>query len=135
MPVTTINPPGLPTPNGYAHVSVATGSRLIHIAGQVAHDLDGTIVGSGDLIAQTERALGNVVIALAAAEATFDDVVNLTFYVPNWDESKYPALAEGIRAAAATLGINPIKPGALVGVASLGRPEWLIEISATAVTT
>ncbi|WP_062982599.1 RidA family protein [Nocardia anaemiae] len=135
MPVTTINPPGLLTPNGYAHVSVATGSKLIHVAGQAAHDPDGNIVGPGDLTAQTERALDNVAIALAAAQATFDDIVNLTFYVPNWDESKFPALAEGIRAAAATLGINPIKPSALIGVASLGRPEWLIEISATAVTT
>lgn len=135
MPVTTINPPGLPTPTGYAHLSVATGSRLIHIAGQTARNPDGTIVGPGDLTAQTERALANVAIALAAAEATFDDIVNLTFYLPNWDQSKYPALAEGIRAAAATLGIDPIKPGALIGVASLGRPEWLIEISATAMTT
>lgn len=33
MSVTTINPPGLPAPNGSAHVSVATGSRLIHISG------------------------------------------------------------------------------------------------------
>jgi hypothetical protein len=54
---------------------------------------------------------------------------------PHADESKYPALAESIRAAAAALGINPIKPDAPVGVASLGRSEWPIEISATVVTT
>ncbi|WP_084466701.1 RidA family protein [Nocardia arthritidis] len=70
MPVTTINPPGLLTPNGYAHVSVATGSKLIHVAGQAAHDPHGNVVGPGDLTAQTERALDNVAIALAAAEAT-----------------------------------------------------------------
>ncbi|MEU4511197.1 RidA family protein [Nonomuraea wenchangensis] len=134
MTVITINPPELLSPRGYAHVSVASGTKLIHVAGQAAHDPEGDLIGQGDLAAQAERALHNVVTALAAAEATFDDVVNLTIYVPDWDESKFPALATGFRAAAATLALDLNKPSVLVGVASLGRPEWLIEISATAVT-
>ena len=56
MPVEVLNPEGLSKPDMYRQVSIATGSRLVFIAGQVARDADGNAVGVGDLAAQTEQA-------------------------------------------------------------------------------
>lgn len=73
MPITLINLEGLPTVDLYRQVSVATGSKLVFISGQVARDADGVKVGDGDLAAQVEQCYLNVATALAAAGATFDD--------------------------------------------------------------
>ena len=67
MAITLVNPAGLPEVGIYRQVSVATGSRLVHVAGQVAVDADGTRVGDGDLTAQVEQCYLNVATALAAA--------------------------------------------------------------------
>lgn len=135
MSVTHVNPEELSTPQGFAHVGVVTGTKIIQLAGQPALDRDGQLVGEGDLAAQAERAVQNVVTALAAVGATYDDVINVTIYVVDWDESKIDQLTTGFRNAAAKLGINPITPSALVGVTTLFRPGWLIELAATAVIT
>lgn len=55
MAVTLVNPKGLPQPEVYRQLSIATGSRLVFLAGQVARDADGSKVGEGDLDAQEER--------------------------------------------------------------------------------
>jgi enamine deaminase RidA (YjgF/YER057c/UK114 family) len=133
MPVTLLNPAGLAKGRGFAQVSIARGSRLIHVAGQVGEDSDGNPVGLGDLAAQTERAIENVVTALAAADAHYSDVVKVTVYVAGWNEAKMEALAAGFRAAASKLGIDTVKPMTLVGVATLGRQEWLVELDVTAI--
>ena len=67
MSVEVLNPEGLSKPDMYRQVAVATGSRLVFIAGQVARDADGSPVGAGDLAAQTEQAFRNVAIAVEAA--------------------------------------------------------------------
>ena len=55
-----IDPEDLPTPESYTHVVSATGSRLVFVAGQVAEDADGNLVGAGDLAAQARQAFANV---------------------------------------------------------------------------
>src|SRR5688500_1848444 len=92
MTVTLLDAPGLPEIPIYRQVSVATGSRLIHIAGQVAWD-------GGDFATQVEQAYLNVGTALAAAGATFDDVVKLTAHVVDWQPALMPELLEGIARA------------------------------------
>ncbi|MFE1897783.1 RidA family protein, partial [Streptomyces yangpuensis] len=67
MAVTLINPTGLPEIDAYRQVSVATGSKLVFIAGQVSWDAEGVTVGEGDLAAQVEQCYLNVGIALAGA--------------------------------------------------------------------
>jgi enamine deaminase RidA (YjgF/YER057c/UK114 family) len=69
MAIRLINPAGLPTPGSYMHVAVATGSRMVSIAGQVADDTDGKLVGAGDLAVQARQAFANVGACLAAAGA------------------------------------------------------------------
>ncbi|MFI6511087.1 RidA family protein [Streptosporangium sp. NPDC050855] len=133
MAVTLINPDGLPKPEVYRQLSVATGSKLVFLAGQVARDADGGKVGEGDLAAQAEQAYLNVATALAAVGGSFDDVAKLTVYVVDWSPDKLPLLGEGVARAAARLGVDPVKPITLLGVAALGEPDLLIEVEATAV--
>ncbi len=63
MPVELINPDGLPKPEFYAQLSVATGTRTVYLSGQVARDAQGQPVGAGDLAAQVEQAYLNVATA------------------------------------------------------------------------
>ncbi|MFI7288467.1 RidA family protein [Streptomyces anulatus] len=133
MAITLVNPSGLPEIGAYQQVSVATGSKLVFIAGQVAWNAEGVTVGEGDLAAQVEQAYVNIGTALAAVGGTFDDVAKLTVYVVDWTPEKMPAFLEGVSRAAARLGTTPEAPGTLVGVAALDIPEHLVEIEATAV--
>ncbi|MER6958359.1 MULTISPECIES: RidA family protein [unclassified Streptomyces] len=133
MPITLMNPAGLPTIDVYRQVSVASGSKLVFVAGQVAWDADGVTVGEGDLAAQVERCYLNVGTALAAAGASFDDVAKLTVYVVDWTPDKMPLFLEGAARAFAKLGVTPVPPGTLLGVAALDVPDHLVEIEATAV--
>ncbi|MFE5489093.1 RidA family protein [Streptomyces virginiae] len=133
MPITLVNPDGLPQIDAYRQVSVATGSKLVFVAGQVAWDVGGVTVGEGDLAAQVEQCYLNVSTALAGVGATFDDVAKLTVYVVDWTPDKMPLLLEGIARAAAKLGTVPAPPASLLGVATLDVPEHLVEVEATAV--
>lgn len=132
MPVTLLNPDGLLKTDAYHHVAIATGTRQVHIAGQVARDGDGQPVAPGDLAGQVAQAYRNVATALAAAEATFADVVRLTVYVVDWKPKMMGDLVAGIGAIAEELQITAA-PATLIGVASLFEPDVLVEIEATAV--
>ncbi|MGW4247552.1 RidA family protein [Nocardia sp. NPDC004722] len=133
MAVTFVNPSGLPEIDVYRQVSIASGSRLVFIAGQVAWDADGVTIGEGDLAAQVEQSYLNVGTALAGIGGSFDDVAKLTFYVVDWTPDKMPPLLEGIARAAAQLGVTPAPPATLIGVAALDIPDHLVEIEATAI--
>ncbi|WP_329078111.1 RidA family protein [Streptomyces niveus] len=133
MAITLVNPTGLPETDIYHQVSVATGSKLVFIAGQVAWDTDGGTVGEGDLAAQVERCYLNVGTALAGVGGSFADVAKLTVYVVDWTPAKMPQFLDGVARASAKLGITPVSPGTLIGVAALDVPEHLVEVEATAV--
>ncbi|MGW6456585.1 RidA family protein [Streptomyces sp. NPDC055078] len=133
MAITLVDPRGLPKVGAYRQVSIATGSRQVFIAGQVAVDADGAVVGTGDLAAQVEQSYLNIGTALAGAGASFDDVAKLTVYVVDWTPDKMPLLLEGISRAAAKLGVTPLAPGTLLGVAALAAPDHLVEVEAVAV--
>jgi enamine deaminase RidA (YjgF/YER057c/UK114 family) len=133
MSIELMNPDGLPKPDVYRQVAVATGSRLVFVAGQVARDADGAPVGAGDLAAQVEQAMRNLHTAVTAAGGTFADIAKLTVYVVDWSPEKMAALGEGVGRAAATLAIDPVRPITLIGVAALAEPDLLVEIEAVAV--
>ncbi|MFB7967686.1 RidA family protein [Streptomyces rubiginosohelvolus] len=133
MAITLVNPSGLPEIGAYRQVSVATGSKLVFIAGQVAWDADGATVGAGDLAAQVEQCYVNIGTALTAVGGTFEDVAKLTVYVVDWTPEKMPLFLEGVTRAAARLGTTPVPPGTLLGVAALDVPDHLVEVEATAV--
>ncbi|WP_053851761.1 RidA family protein [Streptomyces sp. NRRL B-24085] len=79
MSAERINPPELSPPTGFSHAVVATGSRLVFLAGQTALDADGKVVGES-LPEQFERALTNLLTALAAAGGTPADLARVTVY-------------------------------------------------------
>ncbi|MFF1722663.1 RidA family protein [Streptomyces sviceus] len=133
MSITLLNPDGLPEIDVYRQVAVASGSRLVFVAGQVAWDAEGRTVGAGDLAAQVEQSYLNVGTALAAAGGSFDDVAKLNVHVVDWTPDKMPQLLEGISRAAAKLGVTPVPPATLLGVAALDIPDHLVEIEAIAV--
>ncbi len=133
MPITLVNPAGLPVIDAYKQVSVSTGSRLVHVAGQVAWDADGAHVGVGDLATQVEVAYRNLATALAGVGATVQDLAKVTVYVVDWTPDQMPLLIEGLGRAMAALGAAPTPPATLIGVATLDVPEHLVEIEAVAV--
>ncbi|MGW8065490.1 RidA family protein [Streptomyces ziwulingensis] len=123
----------IPAPEGvapaaqYSHVVAGTG-RFVAVSGQLALDEDGGLVGEDDPAAQARQVFENARRCLAAAGATFDDVVKLTFYVT--DTAHPPA----IRAArAAHIPDDRLPAASAVRVAGLVRPEFLMEIEAFAV--
>ena len=132
MSIELVNPRGLPTVDIYKQVAIATGSKLVFTAGQVATDSDGVVQGQGDLAAQVEQCYLNVGTALSAAGATIDDVVKLSAYFVDWTPDKMAPFVEGVGRAAAHLGVTPTAPLTGIGVAALAAPEFLVEIEATA---
>ncbi|MFJ4008489.1 RidA family protein [Streptomyces sp. NPDC090026] len=133
MAVTLVNPEALPAVDPYRQVSVATGSRLVFVAGQVSWDAQGTPIGAGDLARQVEQCYLNVAAALDAVGGSFDDVAKLTVHVVDWTPDKMPLLMEGISRASAVLGTLPVPPATLLGAAALDVPEHLVEVEAVAV--
>ncbi|MFD9542330.1 RidA family protein [Streptomyces sp. NPDC060022] len=133
MAITLVNPSGLPEVGAYRQVSIATGAKLVFIAGQVAWDADGVTVGTGDLAAQVEQCYLNIGTALAEVGGSFADVAKLTVHVVDWTPDRMPLLLDGISRAAAKLGFTPVPPATLLGVAALDVPDHLVEVEATAV--
>ena len=133
MPVELLNPATLPQPEFYRQVAVATGTRTVYLSGQVARDGEGNPVGPGDLAAQVEQAYSNVATALAAVGGSFADIAKLTVYVVDWAPAKMAELFTGATRVAERLGIDPVRPTTLIGVAALGEPDMLVEVEAVAV--
>jgi enamine deaminase RidA (YjgF/YER057c/UK114 family) len=107
-------------------------ARLVFVAGQVAMDAEGRVVGEGDLKAQATQVYKNLAAVLAEAGCTLRDVVKFTTYlVRNQDWAPF---AEWRRAEYPTLfpdGVYPANTG--VVVVELARPELLLEVEAIAV--
>ncbi len=124
------HPKGLLQNPAFSQVVVASGARTVYTAGQVAIDEQGALVGVGDLAAQTTQVMHNVGLALAAAGATFADVVKITTYVVNY-KPEHRMIVGKARAPFFAKMTPPAST--LVGVAALALPEWLVEIEAIAV--
>jgi enamine deaminase RidA (YjgF/YER057c/UK114 family) len=125
-----VNPPDRATSPAYTEAVTARPGTVIWIAGQVAQNAKGEVVGKGDLKAQADQAWANMRAALAAAGASFQDVVKITTYVVNYK----PSMRDELRAARLrAMGAVEAPAATLVGVQSLASDDWLVEIEATAV--
>jgi enamine deaminase RidA (YjgF/YER057c/UK114 family) len=123
------NPATLSPPRTYAHVTVVSSAKQVHVSGQVATNAAGEVVGKGDLGAQTEQVYANLGHALGAAGATLADVFKIVTYVVNITPDKVAQ----IRAARAKfIGNGPFPSSTMVGVTGLVHPDLLIEIEAIA---
>ncbi|MGW2642333.1 RidA family protein [Streptomyces sp. NPDC001348] len=79
MTAERVNPPELSPPTGFSHAVVATGGRIVFLAGQTALDPDGKVLGD-TLPEQFEQALGNLLTALHAAGGTPAALARVTVY-------------------------------------------------------
>jgi enamine deaminase RidA (YjgF/YER057c/UK114 family) len=95
MTLDLINPQDLPAPSTYTHVVIATGSRLVFVAGQVAEDSQGNLVGPGDLAVQARQAFANLGRALTAAGARPEQATKITIFVAGYRHEDLPAIEEG----------------------------------------
>ncbi|MFF0411334.1 RidA family protein [Kitasatospora sp. NPDC004745] len=133
MAVRRFTPQGMLQPTPYHHVAVGTGTRHVHVSGQVARRPDGTPVAPGDLAGQVAHALRNTAVGLAAAGASFADVMRLTFYVTECCPDRIGAFTAGVEAVADEVGLAlPMPPASLIGVEQLFEPDVLVEVEATA---
>ena len=124
-----VDPPELARPSGFAHAVVAPPGRTVFLAGQTAMDAEGRIVG-GDVVAQFERALGNLLTALRAAGGQPGDLASLTVYAV--DLADYRAQARDIGAVWRRLVGTDYPAMAGIGVARLWDDEALVEVQGIA---
>jgi enamine deaminase RidA (YjgF/YER057c/UK114 family) len=125
-----VNPDALLTPRGYSHVVTVEGAqKLAFIAGQVAIDKEGKIVGAGDLAAQIKQVAHNLIAALAGVGAKPSDIVKMNTYIVQYKPSDYAAMREA-RAILFPSGEPPAST--LIGVHSLAVEGLLVEIEAIA---
>ena len=125
-----LDPKTLMPPVGYSHVAKVHGGTIVYLAGQVASDASGKLIGEGNFEAQVEQAFRNLRIAVEAAGGTMADIVKLNIYlVAEVEQDSVPKLR-----AIRDRYVNVEKPPAstLVVVSRLARPGWLIEIEAVA---
>ena len=126
--VQLINPPSLPSVPGYSQVVVVKGGELVFVAGQVALDATGAVVGMGDFAAQTAQTFRNLLAALEAAGTNASNLIKLTTFVTDMSQL---AVFRSVRDQ--FLDRNHLPASTLVQVTRLFRPEFLIEIEAIAV--
>lgn len=121
-------------PVPYHHVAIGTGTRQVHVAGQIARDSQANPVAPGDLTGQVAQALRNAALGLADAGASFSDVVRLRFYATQWSPEKMDDFMAGIERVADELAIpQPLPPSSLIGIDYLFEPDVLVEVEAIAV--
>ena len=130
MELERVNPPGLAKPSGFAHAVVATGGRVVFLAGQTALDQAGRIVGA-NVASQFEQALANLLAALRAAGGSPEHLASLTIYAV--DLGDYRAHGPELGAVWRRLAGRDYPAMAAIGVARLWDAAALVEIQGQAV--
>ncbi|MEU0792080.1 Rid family hydrolase [Amycolatopsis sp. NPDC005961] len=128
MTIERQNPPGLHTPPGYHHVTVAVSSRTVYLAGQCPLTPDGSVVDG--LLPQVDQVVANTAAALAFAGATPAEVVRTVIYVVTSDRAELSAVWD--RLTESEIGAAFASASTLLGVAQLGYPGQLVELDVTA---
>lgn len=103
----------------------SSGRTLVHLSGQVAWDADGNLTGPGDHAVQAAKIAENITAALAAANATWDDIVKETIYVVDYRPELIPVIFGALRR-------GPAPASTLVPVPALFQPGYLIEVEVVA---
>ncbi|RZS84942.1 RidA family protein [Pigmentiphaga kullae] len=124
-----LNPEGLAAPSGFCHVVRSRAATTILVAGQVAYDEQGNIVGENDLATQVDQVYRNLERALAACGATFADVVKTTLFVKDMTPEKIAVIRQ-VRARYLTPDRLPAST--MIGVQALAKPALMLEVEATA---
>jgi enamine deaminase RidA (YjgF/YER057c/UK114 family) len=129
MTLERFDPPGLARPSGFTHAVAGTG-RTVFLAGQTGSDAEGRIVPGG-VVAQFERALGNLLVALRATGGGPEHLAQLTIYLVDVDA--YRAGAREIGGVWRRLAGTRYPATAAVGVHRLWDPDALVELQGAAI--
>jgi len=114
---------------GFSHASVSEPGQLLHLAGQVAWDKDGNLVGGDDLALQARQVFANLKAVLASQGLGPADLVRIRTYVVNHTPDKLEPVAGELMAF---YGDAVPAPNTWIGVSALALPDFLIEVEATA---
>jgi enamine deaminase RidA (YjgF/YER057c/UK114 family) len=125
-----LNPATLSRAAAYTQVVTAEGGTLVFLAGQTPIDTQGQVVGVGDLRAQARQVYENIGSGLAAAGASYSDVVKMTAYVVNYNQNARGIIGEVRRQFVPE---DNLPAHTLLGVQALAREEFLIEVDTIAV--
>ena len=132
QPFRIYNPDTMAKPTaGYSQVAEVTDGKIVYIAGQIALNKSGNLVGKDDFRAQVQQVFENLKSAVEAAGGDFNSVIKLNYYcAASVDSAQLPVVRE-IR----DKYVNTANPptSTFVFVQHLVRPEWLIEVDAVAV--
>lgn len=131
MEKTIINPPELAQPRGFSHGIIATGGRLLFLAGQTASDAEGRIVAPGDLVAQYEQVLRNLKTVVEAAGGRMQDIAKITIFVR--DRNDYLAHLKQLGQVHRAFFGSYYPATALFEISRFYQDEALIEIEGIAV--
>ena len=122
------NAPGVVKPFGiFSGAAWQPEGKVLHISGQVSQDMEGKIVGVGDITAQTRQVLGNISKILDAVGGQMSDIAKVTVFV------KDMSLLDEIHQVRSEFFTLPYPASSLVQVVGLVNPDYLIEIEAVAV--
>ena len=121
-------PETMPKSVGYSQVAVVTGGKIVFIAGQVALDKSGNVVGKDDFRAQVQQVFENLKAAVEAAGGDFSDVIKLNSYVLDLSH-----LSEFREVRDKYINLKNPPASTVIQVPRLFRPEFLVEIEAVAV--
>lgn len=130
MTLQRVNPPSLAAPSGFSHAVTATGGRIVFLAGQTATDAGGAVVGAG-IVAQFERALANLLAALAEAGGGPEQLAKVTIFAT--DPEDYRAHAGELGEVWRRLVGRDYPAMALIGIVRLWDTAALVELDGIAV--
>lgn len=121
-------PETMPKSAGYSQLAVVTGGVVVFMAGQVALDKSGNVVGKDDFRAQIHQVFENLKAAVEAAGGTFHDVIKLNTYLLDFSHG-----AEFREARDKYINLKNPPASTAVQVSRLFRPEFMVEVEAVAV--
>ena len=121
-------PETMPKSTGYSQLAIVGGGKIVFIAGQVALDKSGNVVGKGDFRAQIEQVFENLKAAVEAAGGSFHDVIKLNSYLLDFSH-----LTDFREVRDKYIDLKSPPASTAVQVPSLFRPEFLVEVEAVAV--
>ena len=121
-------PETMPKSAGYSQIAMVTGGTIVFVAGQVALDRSGNVIGKNDFGAQVQQVFENLKAAVEAAGGDFSDVIKLNSYF--LDLSQLSKFRE-VRDKYVNLENPPVSTA--IQVPGLFRPEFLVEIEAVAI--
>ncbi len=131
--VTFLNPKSAPPSGMYSHVAISEQGRVAYIAGQTSVDMNGNVVGAGDIAAQIPIVYGNIERVLKDLGCDFSDVLQFTTYVVG--TGRREAWQTGRKAHYGKIfpgGPGTYPPNTLLFIEGLAHPDYVLEISAIA---